>query len=81
MDGEWDISVEIGAERFHFRVAGILIDRDRVLVNRQKNDSHWALPGGRVTMMETTGETIVREIKEDLAIKVSLERKAFPKNW
>lgn len=60
--------------RFHVRVAGLLIHQGRVLLHRKKHEDFWALPGGRAEMNEATTITIVREMKEEIGIKVEVDR-------
>ena len=59
---------------FNFRVAGILFNNDKVLVHRGIKDDVYAFPGGRLEMFETTENTIVREMKEELGIDVNVNR-------
>lgn len=59
---------------FNFRVAGIMINDGRVLVHRLVKDDFYAFPGGRVEMFETTEETLVREMQEELGIDVKIDR-------
>ena len=63
--------------RFNFRVAGVILHRDRVLLHTTVQDDFWNLPGGRVEMNEDTSQTIVREIKEELNVDAYIERLAF----
>ncbi|MEN2768549.1 NUDIX hydrolase [Ornithinibacillus xuwenensis] len=69
-----DISVQLGEGIFNFRVGVILMNQERVLLHRGENDDFWALPGGRVTMFESTVETAVREIKEEIGVDVTVNR-------
>ncbi|WP_160672240.1 NUDIX hydrolase [Clostridium sp. C8-1-8] len=59
---------------FNFRVAGLLFNKDKILIHRGINDDFYALPGGRLEMFESTEDTIVREMKEELGIEVSVNR-------
>jgi len=63
--------------RFNFRVAGIVMDADRVLLHQTKQDDFWNLPGGRVEMNESTGDAIRREMMEELGVSIRVERLAF----
>lgn len=55
---------------------GIILDSstDRVLVARRNTDDihfgKWEFPGGKINPGETLGEALVRELKEELGIKV-----------
>ncbi|MEK3827751.1 NUDIX hydrolase [Paenibacillus sp. FSL K6-1558] len=63
--------------RFNFRVAGIVMDADRVLLHQAKQDDFWNLPGGQVEMNESTGDAIRREMMEELGVPIRVERLAF----
>ena len=68
------ITVNMNNGKFNFRVAGLIIDNERLLVHKLKSDDFWALPGGRVEFMENTEDSIIREMKEELNIVVKVER-------
>lgn len=59
---------------FSFRVAGIILQNEHVLVQAGVNDSYWALPGGRAEIGESSEQTIVREMHEELGRTVKIER-------
>ncbi|MCM3666137.1 NUDIX hydrolase [Mesobacillus subterraneus] len=59
---------------FNYRVAAIMIVDDHVLIHKQVKDKHWALPGGRVELLEDSQTSIVREVKEELGIDVKVDR-------
>ncbi|MDF2547489.1 MAG: hypothetical protein K0R93_2387 [Anaerosolibacter sp.] len=59
---------------FNFRVAGILLYEDQVLIHRSMKDDFYAFPGGRVEMFEQTEDTIVREMEEELGVTVRVDR-------
>ncbi len=42
--------------------------------NIEPRKGEWCLPGGRVNLGETLGETVLREAKEELGIEVKIER-------
>ncbi|GGF17835.1 DNA mismatch repair protein MutT [Halobacillus andaensis] len=68
-----DIRFAIEDTRFNFRAAAVWIIDDHVLLHRQAHESHWALPGGGVEINESTPQTIVREMKEELGVKVKID--------
>ncbi|GKX29172.1 DNA mismatch repair protein MutT [Vallitalea longa] len=68
------INFKIDNGVFNFRVAGILFHDNKILVHRLIRDDFYAFPGGRVEMHETTENTIIREMKEELGISVSINR-------
>ena len=51
------LAFDQGEARFHYRV-GVALDGARVLLPRAPQEGHWALPGGRVEIPETTLPTI-----------------------
>ena len=61
------------------RVAGILIEDDRVLlIEHTKNDrSYWLLPGGGVDWGESIEEAIKREFLEETNLTVEIENFLF----
>jgi ADP-ribose pyrophosphatase YjhB (NUDIX family) len=59
---------------FNFRVAGILFNKDKILIHRSMNDDFYAFPGGRVEIFENTETTIVREMQEELGVRVKISR-------
>lgn len=59
---------------FNYRVAGIMIKNNHVLLHKQADDSHWGLPGGRVKLLEDSKTSVKREIKEELGFTVEVEK-------
>ncbi|RCW45445.1 NUDIX hydrolase [Paenibacillus prosopidis] len=71
------ITFEKENNKFNFRVAGIAIHDNRILLHTTLKDDFWNLPGGRVEFNESTDLTILREIKEELDIEVRIEELLF----
>ncbi|MDH7803751.1 MULTISPECIES: NUDIX hydrolase [unclassified Rhizobium] len=59
---------------FSMRVAALIFHDDHLLVQRGTRDSYWALPGGRAEIGESSEETIIREIGEELDRECTVER-------
>ncbi|CEG28787.1 NUDIX hydrolase [Bacillus sp. B-jedd] len=59
---------------FNYRVAGVWIEDGHVLLHRDKNDSSWSLPGGRVEIGEEAQASIKREFLEELGIDMNVHR-------
>ncbi|MCH1624303.1 NUDIX hydrolase [Ferdinandcohnia quinoae] len=55
---------------FNYRVVGVWIENGHVLLHKQVKGEHWALPGGRVQVMEDSKTALKREIKEELGQSV-----------
>lgn len=68
------ITFDQGKARFNHRAAGIVLNRDRVLIHRAEIDDFWSLPGGRVSMLESTTDALKREMREELGVEVYIER-------
>jgi len=59
---------------FSYRVAGILVQHGKVLLQKPKNTDEYAFPGGHVRFGETTAEALTRRWREEtgLAIEVGV---------
>jgi ADP-ribose pyrophosphatase YjhB (NUDIX family) len=60
--------------RFVYRVAGVAVHQDQVLLHRAADDNFWALPGGRGEMLEPSPETLRREMREETGLAVTVDR-------
>lgn len=61
-----------GDNKFNYRVAGIIIRNNHILVCREDDQDYVFLPGGRVEFSEPSDEALKREIKEELGCKAKL---------
>jgi|SRR5579883_1295126 8-oxo-dGTP pyrophosphatase MutT (NUDIX family) len=59
---------------FNYRVAGIALRANQVLLNRLEDQKFWFLPGGRVEMGEPSDVALRREILEELQEEVQIGR-------
>lgn len=59
---------------FYYRVAGVAVTETHVLLQRAEMDSFWALPGGRVELGESAQAALVRELQEEIAVRVTPKR-------
>jgi len=69
-----DATIEHGDRRFVLRVAGVAFDRERVLLHRMEHDDFWAMPGGRVALGEEASVSLRREMIEEIATEVRVQR-------
>ena len=53
------ITFDRGDECFNFRIAGIAIDENQILLHRAAKDDFWSCPGGRAEMGETGSQTLI----------------------
>lgn len=58
----------------NFRAAGVLIRDGKILVQRDKDGSEYALPGGQVVIGETSVEPLIREYKEETEADIICKR-------
>jgi 8-oxo-dGTP pyrophosphatase MutT (NUDIX family) len=61
-----DISFDVADLRFRYRIAGIILDKGRVLLQQVKGQDYWFMPGGRCALGESACECLKREIAEEL---------------
>ena len=61
------------------RVAGILIEDDRILLIEQtkNNKKYWLVPGGGVDWGESAAEALIREFKEETSLDIEVEKFLF----
>lgn len=72
MNGDKTISFPLPGGLFNFRVAGIAVYNDKILLHKTPSDHFWSLPGGRVDVFELTKETLQREMVEETGMKVDV---------
>jgi ADP-ribose pyrophosphatase YjhB (NUDIX family) len=68
------ILLEQAGARFNMRVAGVAYRDGQVLLQRVEGEDHWFLPGGRVEMLESAEEGLMREIREELGCESRVDR-------
>lgn len=56
------------------RTVGVLIRDGKLLVQRDKDGSEYALPGGHVKIGETTADGLIREYKEETGADIKCDR-------
>lgn len=68
------LSIHLEGGVFNYRVVGVLLNSDRVLLQRAESDPFWVLPGGRGEFGEASDATIRREFFEEIGLKVRVGR-------
>lgn len=69
-----DITLDVADYKLNIRAAGVIIHNNKVLVHKSINEDHACLPGGRVTIGESSEETVKRELEEELGKKVEIQK-------
>lgn len=69
-----DITFEMTRGKFNVRVAALIVHEGKILVMRDDAGDYFYLPGGRITLHETSGDAMRREILEELNETVSSPR-------
>jgi ADP-ribose pyrophosphatase YjhB (NUDIX family) len=64
------ICFDVEGTRFNYRVAGIALRDNQVLLNRIEGQDYWILPGGRVELGESSVDGLRREMQEELQEEV-----------
>ena len=72
MDKDWLFS--IGEYICDVRTAAVLVKDNKLLVQRDRNGTEYALPGGHLKIGETLEEALIREIMEELGVRIKCER-------
>ena len=65
-----DINVLISNNIFTCRVAALIEKNGKILFQKRKNDLVWALPGGKIRVLEKLDDGIRREIFEELGVGI-----------
>ena len=68
-----DINVKINKVNFVCRSCAVIRDGDRVLFQKRKNDKYYALPGGKIEVLETVEDALKRELLEELGVEVEMK--------
>ena len=57
---------------FSYRVAGILLRDNKILLQKPLNDTGFAIPGGHVEFGEIHAQTLEREFKEEMKADIAV---------
>ena len=69
-----DIEFKTDTKKFKYRVNGIIINNNKVLTLKMKNNISYCLPGGHVELGEDSKTAILREMLEEIDTTVSIDK-------
>ena len=72
MDKDWLFATEDYV--CDLRTVGVLVQDNRILVQRDRNGDEYALPGGHVKIGETLENGLIREIMEETGVQIRCVR-------
>lgn len=67
-----DISINVEDYKLNVRAAGVIIHNNKLLIHHDLNNGHYALVGGRITIGESSDETLKRELKEEVGKEIEI---------
>jgi ADP-ribose pyrophosphatase YjhB (NUDIX family) len=56
------------------RTVAVLVKENKILVQKDRNGNEYALPGGHVKIGETLENGLIREITEEIGVKINCNR-------
>ncbi len=59
---------------FNYRIAGVVVHENHVLLQQAEDEDYWTFPGGRAEFNERAEKTLKREICEELDTEVDIVR-------
>jgi ADP-ribose pyrophosphatase YjhB (NUDIX family) len=66
--------IAIASDHLNYRVAGVCVHEDHVLLHREAKDDFWVMPGGRPHLYESSRDALIREMVEEIATRVEVLR-------
>ncbi len=70
-----DVQFEKNNIVFNYRVAIVIRNGEKILIQKDDRASHYTLPGGRCELGENSINTGMREFKEETGIDITLKKK------
>ena len=72
-----DLTFRMKQGTFNYRVGAIIIHDGKLLLMHNEEEPYYYTVGGRVHFNETTEETVVREIREEIGVDLEIDRFLF----
>lgn len=67
-----DLQYEICGVVVNCRAVAIIMNNNKILFQKRKQDEFWALPGGKIAVLEKGKETVKRELSEEIGVDVEV---------
>ena len=71
------ITFEKDGHIFVYRVAGVAIHDNKLLIHRSVIDDFWSLPGGRCEFLEISKDALMREMREEIGVEIKIIRSLY----
>jgi ADP-ribose pyrophosphatase YjhB (NUDIX family) len=68
------IRFEEGNNCFNYRVVGVAVHENHVLLHQEEGEDFWTFPGGRAEFGEPAEQTLKREMREEIGVEVEVVR-------
>ena len=72
MTEKTDLQYEICGVVVNCRAVAIITNNNKILLQKRKQDEFWALPGGKIAVLEKGKETVKRELFEEMGVDVEV---------
>jgi len=59
---------------FNYRVVGVAVHENSVLLHQAEGEDFWTFPGGRAEFGEPAEQTLKREMREEIGVEVEVVR-------
>lgn len=69
-----DIVIKTENGRFNYRVCAVILNGNKILLERDERVPYYGLTGGKVMLHETAEHAVLRELKEELNIEAEIVR-------
>ena len=72
-----DLTFKVKGGTFNYRVGAVIIHNGKLLLMKNAEEPYYYTVGGRVRFNETTEETVVREVREEIGVSLKIDRFLF----
>jgi ADP-ribose pyrophosphatase YjhB (NUDIX family) len=72
-----DLTFPMDCGTFNYRVGAVIIHEGKLLLMHNDEEPYYYTVGGRVHFNETTEETVIREVREEIGAELEIDRFLF----